>query len=186
MISRGFRAGSSWRRQVGIEPAAVVFVCVARFHPRRTTSSWSAPSLTWPPNAVMPCWCWQATGPTRQSIESEVGRLGFASQVRFLGATGDVVSVLQGSDVFVLASRWEGHPLLILEAMAVGLPIIAPCVGGIGEIVSSGVNGILVDGGDEADASGSNQAPLRIPRRSDANSAAARERSRWNPSVSKP
>ncbi len=142
-------AGSSWRRRVGIDPAAVVFVCVARFHPLKDHE------LLVRAFADLAAECRDAVlvlagdGPTRQTIESEVGRLGIASQVRFLGATGDVVSVLQGSDVFVLASRWEGHPLSILEAMAVGLPIIAPCVGGIGEIVSSGVNGTLVAAGDE-------------------------------------
>jgi glycosyltransferase involved in cell wall biosynthesis len=56
--------------------------------------------------------------------------------------------VLQNSDIFILPSYNEGLPMSILEAMAVGLPIISTPVGGIPEAVEDGVNGFLIQAGD--------------------------------------
>lgn len=64
------------------------------------------------------------------------------SCIEFLGARSDVDALLAKSDIFVLFSRFEGLPLSILEAMRVGLPVVASNVGGVNELVSS--NGYLV------------------------------------------
>src|SRR6185295_14013841 len=71
-----------------------------------------------------------------------------SGRVHFLGKRDDVPSVLAASDVFVLASDWEGNPLAVMEAMAAGLPVIATEVGGIPELVRSGEHGLLVPAGD--------------------------------------
>jgi glycosyltransferase involved in cell wall biosynthesis len=57
--------------------------------------------------------------------------------------------LLRAFDVFTLASRYEGMPLSLLEAMVLGLPVVATSVGGIPEVVTSGRNGLLVAPGDE-------------------------------------
>ena len=62
----------------------------------------------------------------------------------------DVARILAMADVFVLASRWEGNPLAIMEAMAAGKPIIATTVGGVPELVDDSVHGFLVAPGDIA------------------------------------
>jgi len=56
---------------------------------------------------------------------------------------------MPGFDIFALTSKSEGHPLVVLEAMARGLPIVATSVGGIADTVQSGVNGFIAPVGDK-------------------------------------
>ena len=68
--------------------------------------------------------------------------------VTFLGFRRDVAEVLHSFDLFVLSSVTEGVSLTLLEAMAVGKPIVATRVGGNPEVVADGVTGLLVPPGD--------------------------------------
>ncbi len=70
--------------------------------------------------------------------------LGLENVVHFLGVRKDVSHLMDVSRIFVLPSRWEGLPIVILEAMAHGLPVVSTPVGGIPEVVKNGENGILV------------------------------------------
>jgi glycosyltransferase involved in cell wall biosynthesis len=74
--------------------------------------------------------------------------LGLQRKVRFLGQLPSASDLLAAADVFVLASRNEGNPLSVIEAMATGLPIVATAVGGIPELVEDRMSGILVQPGD--------------------------------------
>ena len=65
----------------------------------------------------------------------------------FHGLSHDVASILANSDIFVLASRWEGFPNSILEAMRAGLPVVASGVGGVSEAVVDGQTGTIVPSG---------------------------------------
>ena len=65
----------------------------------------------------------------------------------------DVPEILAAADLFALASRWEGCPLSVMEAMAAGLPVVAAAVGGVPELVEDGVTGILAPL-DDTDALG--------------------------------
>lgn len=87
-------------------------------------------------------------GPDRPAVENEVRRLGLDSVVRLAGERDDVADFLAAADLFVLSSRSEGLPLSILEAMAVGLPVVASGVGGVPEVVVEGETGLLVPPGD--------------------------------------
>jgi L-malate glycosyltransferase len=78
--------------------------------------------------------------------------LGVAGQVRFLGHRDDAHDVLRAFDILLLTSDHEGLPMVLLEAMCLGVLPVARAVGGIPEVIHDGVNGVLVDSGDPAGA----------------------------------
>jgi glycosyltransferase involved in cell wall biosynthesis len=84
-------------------------------------------------------------GECRAQIERIVAGLGIQGSVEFLGLRTDVVDLLQQSWGFVIPSRWEGMPNALLEAMACSLPCVATRVSGSEDIISDGINGILVE-----------------------------------------
>jgi glycosyltransferase involved in cell wall biosynthesis len=83
------------------------------------------------------------TGPEEKRLRRIAGE-----GVFFLGHRTDIRQLLRHSDLFVLSSTWEGQPLSMLEAMAEAVPVIATRVGGVPEIIQSGVNGVLVSPAD--------------------------------------
>jgi glycosyltransferase involved in cell wall biosynthesis len=89
-------------------------------------------------------------GELRRELEELSLRLGIAGHVRFLGWRPDVARVVAACDIFCLPSRNEGMGKVLVEAMAMGKPIIASSIGGIPDMVRSGENGILVPVGDAA------------------------------------
>ncbi len=91
-------------------------------------------------------------GDERETLEQEVAELGLAERVRFLGALprARVVELFAGADASILSSTWENFPHTVVEALAVGTPVIATATGGVGEVVRDGENGLLVPLGDSA------------------------------------
>jgi glycosyltransferase involved in cell wall biosynthesis len=83
-------------------------------------------------------------GDGRQRAEAEANRLDLGDACVFAGIRRDVPRLLAASDVFAMASRWEGLGLVFLEAMAVGLPVLSTHVSAIPEVVIQGVTGRLV------------------------------------------
>ncbi|MFA7603257.1 MAG: glycosyltransferase family 4 protein [Novosphingobium sp.] len=85
-------------------------------------------------------------GPLRAELEALAGELGIADAVRFHGALSEAetLEAIARSDVLVLPSFMEGLPVVIIEAMALGKPVVASGVAGIPEIVRDGTNGLLV------------------------------------------
>lgn len=81
-------------------------------------------------------------------LRAEAERLGVSDRVVFAGYRDDVPALLAGCDVFCLPSRAEGLPLVVLEAMAAGKPVVATAVGGVPELVVHGATGLLVAAGD--------------------------------------
>jgi glycosyltransferase involved in cell wall biosynthesis len=83
-------------------------------------------------------------GHLRQHLQSLAQRLRVADSVLFTGARTDVVRILSATDVFVLPSLFEGMPMSVLEAMAVGKAVVATNVPGTAEAVEQGITGFLV------------------------------------------
>ena len=83
-------------------------------------------------------------GPDRRALERRLRQLGLEESVRLAGARDDVPALLADADVFVLASRSEGMPVSVIEAMAAGLPVVASRVGGVPELVEDAETGFLV------------------------------------------
>lgn len=89
-------------------------------------------------------------GPDRASLESLALRLGLADVTEFTGPLGqqDVLDRYRQADVFALPSFAEGLPVVLMEAMAMGIPCLTTHIAGIPELVKDGVNGLLVPAGD--------------------------------------
>lgn len=89
-------------------------------------------------------------GSLRESLETDVRRLGLTRDVRFAGwASGrDTLDAMQSARLVVLPSFAEGLPIVLMEAMALGRPVISTSVAGIPELVVDGITGWLVGPGD--------------------------------------
>lgn len=90
------------------------------------------------------------TGPEDEKLRKRAASLGIGKQVQFLGHVKDPASVYAASDVLLMTSKFEGTPLTILEAMASRLPIVAPRLDGIAEILKDGVDALLIDSTEPA------------------------------------
>jgi glycosyltransferase involved in cell wall biosynthesis len=83
-------------------------------------------------------------GSLEAALRAEAQRLGVQDYVHFLGSRDDVLAILPHLDLVVSASLWEGLPAAILEAMALGVPVVATDVSGSRELVQTGLTGVLV------------------------------------------
>lgn len=85
------------------------------------------------------------SGPLQTQLESLAHALGIANSIEFAGTQSDVLAQLHRGGIAVLPSRFEGMPNAVLEAMACGLPCVATRVSGSEDIISHGINGLLVE-----------------------------------------
>ena len=89
-------------------------------------------------------------GPERRSLERQASALGIADRVRFSGplSRDQVLTLYRAADAALSTSAWENLPHSVVEALAVGTPVVATAVGGVPEVVRNGENGLLVPAGD--------------------------------------
>jgi glycosyltransferase involved in cell wall biosynthesis len=83
------------------------------------------------------------TGPMKGQLEMLTRKLRLGEDVRFLGEQLDIPGWLSAMDIFVQPSLWEGLPNSMLEAMALGLPVVATRVDGVPEAVAHDISGLL-------------------------------------------
>lgn len=91
---------------------------------------------------------WVGDGELRNETEELIKKSGIEDKIRITGWTNEVNKYISIFDVGVLTSKWEGFGLALVEYMAASKPVIASNVGGIPDVITNGVNGILVDSGD--------------------------------------
>ena len=84
------------------------------------------------------------SGEERAKLERAISAQRLDAHVRLIGQTDSVSALLRAADAFVFPSRMEGMPFALLEAMSLGLPVIATRFGGADEIIEPGENGLLV------------------------------------------
>ena len=84
-------------------------------------------------------------GPEQRALEALVQDHGLNSDFIFKGHQDDMLPFYQGLDIYLNTSLHEGIPMTILEALSFSLPVIAPAVGGIVEIIENGKEGFLID-----------------------------------------
>ncbi len=144
--ARGLR--TFWRRKERIPESATVILCVARLFEQKnhkTLLSAFAQAVEYVPDALL---LLAGDGELLGNLEAQARDLGVQDRVRFLGRRSDIAHALAASDIFALASLWEGNPLSVMEAMAAGRPGVVTRVGAIPELVRHGEDGLIVDPGD--------------------------------------
>jgi L-malate glycosyltransferase len=139
------------RAELGISETRVIATIVARLdHLKGHENLINALAALQPKNLPLTVLV-AGDGAKRAEREEQAAALGLtAEQIRFLGFRSDIPDLLAASDIFVLPSLTEGLPLSVLEAMSHGLPTVATTVGGIPELVTHEVHGLLVPSQAEA------------------------------------
>lgn len=136
-------ARESLRRELGVEDT-FVWLAVGRFEIAKDYPNMLrafARVRERAPSAVL---LLVGKGSLQAETEALVARLGLGDAVRFLGVRNDVPAVMSAADGYVMSSAWEGMPMVLLEAAAAGLPIVATSVGGNHEVILEEESGFLV------------------------------------------
>jgi glycosyltransferase involved in cell wall biosynthesis len=91
-------------------------------------------------------------GEERINLETKITQLKLQNKVTLMGAVENPFAIVKASDVYVMSSRLEGWPLVLMEAMAVGKPVISfSCPNGPDEIIQDATQGILVESENESE-----------------------------------
>ncbi|GAA0393387.1 glycosyltransferase [Microbispora corallina] len=138
------------RREFGVPRGAFVVACVAGFHPwknHRMLVQAAAQVLAERRDTVF---LLAGGGPLLEDTARDVCRRGLADRVRVLGPVPDARRLVAAADLLVLASDCEGLPVVVMEALAAGVPVVSTDVGEVPELVVSGGNGILTEPGSAA------------------------------------
>ncbi len=100
-------------------------------------------------------------GDERPALQQRIDAAGLAGRVHLPGNLADLDRVMGAADAFAMSSLWEGLPLVLLEAMAAGLPVAAYGIDGVSELVTDGATGLLAPAGDPAALAGALDALAR-------------------------
>jgi glycosyltransferase involved in cell wall biosynthesis len=170
------------RRELGIHETAPVVGIVAALRPEKNHELFLDMARRVASQLPAARFLIIGDGPSRVQLEPLARELGLASHVLFLGMRDDVPRLLAALDVFALTSHMEANPISILEAMSVGVPVVATNVGSIHEAVIEGKTGFLVAPGDAEQLAAGVLQLLNDPLRSSAMGAAARQAviERWS------
>ena len=138
------------RRALGIPEGCPVIGTITRLEPQKAIDVFLqaiAQVTRQVPNLVTLI---AGDGPQRKALEDLTARMGLTERVHFLGWRTDAVELVGALDIFCMSSRWEGCPMVLLEAMAMRRPVVATDIGGVREIVENEKTGLLVPLDDPA------------------------------------
>jgi glycosyltransferase involved in cell wall biosynthesis len=142
------------RTEFGLAPRELLAVTVANLRAQKNYSGLLAAAQLVVDRDVPVRFVAAGQGPLEQEIRNEHAALALGDQFRLLGYRDDATRLIAGADLFVLASHHEGLPVSVMEALVLGVPVVAPEVGGLREAVTDGESGILVQPGDPAALAG--------------------------------
>jgi glycosyltransferase involved in cell wall biosynthesis len=138
-------ARSTVRADLGIRPDDMVVVTVANLRQQKAYPDLLSAARTLVDRHPDLHFLAAGQGPLEAEIRARIVKLGLSDNFRLLGHRDDVADLLAASDIFVLASEWEGYPIALMEAMAAGLACVATRVGGATDAIENGVNGLLLN-----------------------------------------
>ncbi len=161
------------RAALGVAGAGVVIGFIGRLIPIKGTDVLvqalaSVSDLPW--DAVI-----VGGGPERERLESLAASLGLGARVQFAGEREHAARYLAAFDLFVLPSRSEGTPIVLLETLAAGVPVIASAVGGVPDLIAAPAEGALVPPDDAVALAAAIRAALGAPAAAQAAARSAQE-----------
>jgi glycosyltransferase involved in cell wall biosynthesis len=139
---------SDVRAELGIPPGVPVVGTVANFKPHKGHGELLRAAVEVKQAIPDVKFVLVGVGPLEREVRAEAVSLGLERTVVFAGFREDVPRVMAAFDVFTLASRHEGLAIALLEALALGKPVVVTSVGGLPEVVSNDKEGFLVPPGD--------------------------------------
>lgn len=145
------RAPDTFRAELGLEDSFPVVGYVGRIMPEKDLATWvraAAGVAAAYPKAAFVLVGDGYTDTTQRELVGLAQELGFADRLHFTGYRGDLLKVYAGFDCFMMTSRREGLPNSLLEAMALGLPVVTTDVAGAKELVVDGATGFVRPQGD--------------------------------------
>lgn len=89
-------------------------------------------------------------GPELDNARVLAGRLGLDQRIVFPGFRSDLAAIYRALDMLVIPSRSEGLPTVLIEAMLMGVPVIATAVGAVPDVIEDGTTALIVPPGDES------------------------------------
>ncbi len=147
-ITSGESDGSELRRLFGVPPEAFVVGWIGRMTTIKRVPDVLAAFRRLRALGVDARLCLVGDGPDREAIERRAHDLGIVRQTLFLGYQRDVAPYYAFFDALLLPSGNEGTPVVAIESLAAGTPVVASRVGGVPDVVDDGVDGLLVPVGD--------------------------------------
>jgi glycosyltransferase involved in cell wall biosynthesis len=132
------------RTSLGLDAEALMIISVGRLSPEKDYQSLLQTLAQIAPATAAPFLVLVGDGPQRNDLARTASELGMKDRVLLLGQRRDVPQLLAAADIFALSSISEGVSKAILEALAMGLVVVATAVGGTPELIEDGVTGILV------------------------------------------
>jgi L-malate glycosyltransferase len=136
------------RAELGIGLDEIVVGTVANFRPQKDYPNLLQAARLLADRKVPVRFVAVGQGPQEAEVRKLHDDLGLGDRVILTGFRDDAVRVMGVCDVFTLASQWEGLPVALMEALALGLPVVATNVGGIAEEMHDGVDALLVPPND--------------------------------------
>lgn len=134
--------------EMGLDPSRPVVGWIGRFEPQKAPMEYLAALelvVRKHPDAQFVI---AGEGAQLQDMKERISATGLTSAVHLLGWQDDPVKTFEAFDIFAMTSRWEGLPLTLLEAMAMGVVPVSTDVDGCAEVIRDGIDGRLVPAGD--------------------------------------
>jgi glycosyltransferase involved in cell wall biosynthesis len=164
------------RAELGASPSDIVVAAVGRLAPQKRfdllLEAVARLRSDWPQLRLFVA----GEGDERSALEARITALGLRQSVRLLGHMDDVTRLHHAADVFVQSAEYEGTPNAVLEAMALGVPVVATDAGGTRELVRDQVEGLVVPIRDPSALSRAMSEVLEHPGAAMARARAARAR----------
>jgi glycosyltransferase involved in cell wall biosynthesis len=153
------------RRKLSLPPDAAVVSIVGRLNPEKGHSLFLEMARRVASEFPKAAFLIVGQGPLRSPLGAHADALGLRDRVQFLGHRSDMHVVYNATDILALPSFTEGLPNVVLEAFAHGRPTVATRVGGVPEVVTHGVDGIIIEPGQAEALTAGVLALLRDPER---------------------